>query len=201
MCVGVQNTKKKKKLSVLWAIAQLRVIQTTHVRRGVPKHTYTVLFSLLIVITQQWRKVALRQLQDFLLKFAALWQRTDGLLYSYGIFSKVFLRSLSLLGRIFAFSFSLVKKKTNKCITHLKLIGWIFFFFFFFQEKMQHFHSQIVQSHHFVSESETEGDRRSLSIGTCFMWQDFSLFATSGTNIVWQSRGILFSTVPLPSPN
>lgn len=111
MCVGVQNTKKKKKLSVLWAIAQLRVIQTTHVRRGVPKHTYTVLFSLLIVITQQWRKVALRQLQDFLLKFAALWQRTDGLLYSHGIFSKVFLRSLSLLGRIFAFSFSLVKKK------------------------------------------------------------------------------------------
>lgn len=88
MCVGVQNTKKN--LSVLWAIAQLRVIQTTHVRRGVLKHTFTVLFSLLIVITQQWREVALQQLQDLLLKCAGMWQRTDGLIYSYGISAKCF---------------------------------------------------------------------------------------------------------------
>lgn len=35
-------------------------------------------------------------------------------------------------------------------------------------------------------EGEEERKReRSLSIGACFIWQDF-LFATSGTNIVWQ---------------
>uniref|UniRef100_A0A3B3CQX9 Uncharacterized protein n=1 Tax=Oryzias melastigma TaxID=30732 RepID=A0A3B3CQX9_ORYME len=37
------------------------------------------------------------------------------------------------------------------------------------------------------SQTACSRGRRSFSSGTCFMWQDFSLFATSGTNNVWQS--------------